>query len=435
MRNGKVIESDLTTENEIYRLLESRKENYGDVLLKVIFIKDDTTNDLRNHLTIFEVLHKDDELPSEFYYDYGDYILARKIININSLKIIIQKLIHEGLLQIKGLPNIFIEGYIDKDNEWPSKPSNEKPLGLLWGFNEFVLRADEKFKSRRNSRPILSKDLPFFPDSDGATTFLTGIDTNRWNRYSGAVSIILPNYKAKIKSVKIGSKDTSIEINVKDIDLTQILGKVFLEKMNGKSLQKNFHFKDKVSIVNVGFTPDRGSIVILSKADGELIDFRRFYTGWESQKDVIFEDPGEEISYLISRGENDRLEYKEKMDRDKIMKTIVAFTNTYGGIILLGVSNEGEIKGITENKVEETVHNWIRSYCDPPISVNVQEEIIAENTIILIKVKEGENKPYIHRDRGIIVRSGSTNRTAFRHEVDAMYEKKQNTYLDSRSIY
>lgn len=41
------------------------------------------------------------------------------------------------------------------------------------------------------------------------------------------------------------------------------------------------------------------------------------------------------------------------------------------------------------------------------------------------KVPEGKNKPYILRDRGIIVRKGSTDRQITRIELDDIHEAKK----------
>ena len=50
------------------------------------------------------------------------------------------------------------------------------------------------------------------------------------------------------------------------------------------------------------------------------------------------------IKKLIERGESESLEFKEKFDKESI-ETSVAFSNSKGGIILVGVSDRGEIKG------------------------------------------------------------------------------------------
>lgn len=52
-----------------------------------------------------------------------------------------------------------------------------------------------------------------------------------------------------------------------------------------------------------------------------------------------------EISNLLGSEEGSKLEFKENFN-ENVLKTISAFANTYGGKIILGVSDRGEIKGI-----------------------------------------------------------------------------------------
>ncbi len=73
----------------------------------------------------------------------------------------------------------------------------------------------------------------------------------------------------------------------------------------------------------------------------------------------------EEISEFISKGEDERLEFKSTLrtnlytkEFDKkieyaILKTIIAFLNSNGGILLIGVSNKGEILGINADRFED----------------------------------------------------------------------------------
>ena len=51
----------------------------------------------------------------------------------------------------------------------------------------------------------------------------------------------------------------------------------------------------------------------------------------------------EEIVELIKNGESVTVEFKEGFDK-KTVETVVAFSNTVGGVILIGVTDKGEVK-------------------------------------------------------------------------------------------
>lgn len=59
---------------------------------------------------------------------------------------------------------------------------------------------------------------------------------------------------------------------------------------------------------------------------------------------------------LIPLGESVALEFKTSFDRETI-ETVVAFANTHGGEVLIGVADDGAVKGVTVGK--ETLNEWL----------------------------------------------------------------------------
>ena len=64
-----------------------------------------------------------------------------------------------------------------------------------------------------------------------------------------------------------------------------------------------------------------------------------------------------DLKQCIAHGENTTTEFKENFDQETI-ETAAAFANTDGGIILIGVSDSGEIRGITIGK--ETLRDCVK---------------------------------------------------------------------------
>jgi len=65
----------------------------------------------------------------------------------------------------------------------------------------------------------------------------------------------------------------------------------------------------------------------------------------------------EELKVIISKGESETLDFKESFDREAV-ETAGAFSNSKGGTIIVGVSDNGTIKGIQIGK--ETINDWIK---------------------------------------------------------------------------
>lgn len=115
-----------------------------------------------------------------------------------------------------------------------------------------------------------------------------------------------------------------------------------------------------------------------------------------------------DLQLLISRGEGDNLEFKKKITHpDKIARTIVSLANTRGGIILIGVMDNGDVKGVDPEEEKYTLDLASQFFCDPPVRLfykEIEEEditvlkvIIPESTVKphYAKVKEGDWRAYV----------------------------------------
>ena len=56
---------------------------------------------------------------------------------------------------------------------------------------------------------------------------------------------------------------------------------------------------------------------------------------------------------LVNQGEGQRLEFKKKVDYpEKVVKEVIAFANSDGGNLLIGVDDDGNISGVKIQKVK-----------------------------------------------------------------------------------
>lgn len=101
------------------------------------------------------------------------------------------------------------------------------------------------------------------------------------------------------------------------------------------------------------------------------------------------------IKSLISKGEGVDLDFKQEIQNPrKIAKSMVSFANTQGGILLIGVRDNGSIAGI---KSEDEVHMLglaASFYSKPEIQFTIQEYILEGKTVLKVHIPRGENQPY-----------------------------------------
>ena len=122
--------------------------------------------------------------------------------------------------------------------------------------------------------------------------------------------------------------------------------------------------------------------------------------------------------------ENERMEYKSQLT-DDIYKEVIAFTNTDGGVIYIGIDDQGNVTGI--DNVDETytrLTNGIRDAIQPDVTMFVRY-VLQENKVIRIEVGEGSYKPYYLKGKGlkpagVYVRQGATSVQASPEQIRQM---------------
>ncbi|PJA36676.1 MAG: hypothetical protein CO183_02540 [Candidatus Zambryskibacteria bacterium CG_4_9_14_3_um_filter_42_9] len=132
--------------------------------------------------------------------------------------------------------------------------------------------------------------------------------------------------------------------------------------------------------------------------------------------------PSHNIAYLIEKGEGFFSEFKESLRYDKhrntvskemeraVMKTIAAFLNAKGGILLIGVSDTGEVVGLEDdfktlpkkNKdgFENHLNMLVKSMIGLPFTkyVSVKFGKVNDLDVCLITVGESHKPAYLHND-------------------------------------
>ena len=131
----------------------------------------------------------------------------------------------------------------------------------------------------------------------------------------------------------------------------------------------------------------------------------------------------QELQETIAQGENSSVEFKTLPLRpESLAKEMTAFANSQGGMILLGVSDSGEVEGLDDEKdYEEWVMNVARNNVSPAIAVEYAEFVLQGKRIALISVPKGQDKPYQAGDQ-YLIRAGSTNRRATQAELMRLFQ-------------
>ena len=126
-------------------------------------------------------------------------------------------------------------------------------------------------------------------------------------------------------------------------------------------------------------------------------------------------------------GESKNIEYKVTLPdkSEKYMKTIVAFANTQGGKLIVGVDDKThQIVGVENDilfQLMDGIANAISDSCAPQIIPDIEPHTIEGKTVIVVSVEAGKNRPYYlktkGKDNGTYIRVAGTSRQAFTDKI------------------
>ncbi|MBV6512082.1 MAG: hypothetical protein FMNOHCHN_01572 [Ignavibacteriaceae bacterium] len=144
-----------------------------------------------------------------------------------------------------------------------------------------------------------------------------------------------------------------------------------------------------------------------------------------------------QLQYLINSGEGNRIEFKEANNSvpSSLYETVVSFSNTDGGTILLGVTDNGSITGISSGAEFSLIKNIItslnsRDCIDPPLFVEPLLVNHPQGRIIILHIPASSQ---IHNHSGrIFVRhfESDLDITHDQHRLSDIYIRKRNFFTE-----
>jgi hypothetical protein len=229
----------------------------------------------------------------------------------------------------------------------------------------------------------------------------------------GQLSIRFVDGRARIGRVRIRPTSLDVLVGGRALDGTRL-------ELNGAEYRKSIDLSKggRVSFPLPSGLPSDAWLWL--KQGTEWHDFRAL--SWEGTRIPNVEtelprDPLAELSLLAAQGEGPHLEYKEKLpdtqgEKRNVFKTAVAFANGYGGTLLFGIGDGGELRGVNDKLAEgrRRLNDLLRDLVDPSPSVRIEAYRLDGHNVLVLEVLSGggvlyaltldQNKPeyYVRRD-------------------------------------
>ncbi len=140
-------------------------------------------------------------------------------------------------------------------------------------------------------------------------------------------------------------------------------------------------------------------------------------------------------------GESKNIEFKREIPEkhEKLLKDIIAFSNSTGGKVILGIEDVTcEVYGIGDQspfKLSDAISNMVSDACTPQIEPDILVQTIENKTCLVIDIAPGKLRPYYLKKKGketsTYIRINGTSRPADERKRRELELEGQNISYDS----
>lgn len=138
----------------------------------------------------------------------------------------------------------------------------------------------------------------------------------------------------------------------------------------------------------------------------------------------------------IQKWEDRQTEFKlQAIHADDLSAAIVSFANAEGGQLIVGVSNNRQIVGVTDlDKFCQYVENVALNNCVPPVSVSLETLADDGRTVAVVNIPKGDQRPY-RTNRGVYyIRTASGRRQATWEELLRLFQATESMFYDETPL-
>lgn len=123
----------------------------------------------------------------------------------------------------------------------------------------------------------------------------------------------------------------------------------------------------------------------------------------------------------ILQGESKHVEFKASLPKrsETYIKTMIAFANTSGGSLIIGIDDSRSVIGVDKDtvfQIMDAIANTVSDSCEPQIIPDISFQTIEGKCIIIIEIYPGTNRPYyfkhVGKENGTYIRVAGTSRQA-----------------------
>lgn len=144
----------------------------------------------------------------------------------------------------------------------------------------------------------------------------------------------------------------------------------------------------------------------------------------------------QDIQQFIAAGETMRSEFKSaRVHPDALAAACVSFLNTEGGVILVGVEDDGTVSGVENvDAAAQRIDQILTNNITPRATAYIEPLAYKEQRLLKIIVPRGLDRPYQTRQGQCFIRMNAGKRLASREEIRRMYLAVRSFYYDETTV-
>lgn len=138
----------------------------------------------------------------------------------------------------------------------------------------------------------------------------------------------------------------------------------------------------------------------------------------------------------ISLGEDSNHQFKQNItNADSLAAEMAAFANADGGILYIGVDDDGSIPGLSfadVTRINQIISNAASQHIKSPLTVKTENIPVGNNRIVIVlTIPKGQDKPYFDRNGVIWLKSGADKRRInSREELCRLFQSVDRFHAD-----
>lgn len=137
-----------------------------------------------------------------------------------------------------------------------------------------------------------------------------------------------------------------------------------------------------------------------------------------------------QLEQILQEGEGTLIEFKQSLS-SSLAKEIVAFANTAGGRIFIGIDDNNNVIGCPLTNRTKSDIQVIGNSCTPQVPLQIGSMTYNDKEVIIIKIPESRDKP-VQCSEGFFLRKGATSQKMDRDEIFSFAEKAGRIRFENR---